>query len=885
MILTRWKPHFCIYSWLLICLLSTAAWSQEDALHWNNAPDLPPAPGETTQAGLAGAFAGVHQDVMIVAGGANFPDQLPWEGGQKKWWQTIYVLEKSDEGQYQWKDNVAQNLPQSLAYGVSVSLPEGVLCIGGNNQQGNSNQVFLLSWNQDSQSVDYKEYPVLPEGFQADAGARIGQQVWVHGVQNGENQLLSLDLTTRQWTVGSGCPGPARMFSVAAAQSNGNTECFYLFGGRYQTPDSVSILKDAYVFNPVQQQWSLIGNITTGQRSDISVMAGSAIATGANNILLLGGDAGDRFLKRFTLEKKIAQTQDTAARTTLHQQLTEKFVSHPGFSREVLKFHTVTNTFSRQADFPGLLPVTTKALTWNQNLFLISGEIKPGIRTSEVWTASLPQQVTTFGWLNYLVLLLYFGVLIVIGVYFSRRQQSTADYFKGGNRIPWWAAGLSLFGTSLSAITFMAIPAKTYATDWAYFFLQMTPLLTAPIIVSLYIPFFRRLNVNTAYEYLEKRFNYLTRVLGSLSFIIFQIGRVGIVLYLPSLALHVVTDINIAFCILAMGIISIIYTMIGGIEAVIWTDVVQVVVLLGGAIVCLVLILIQTEGGVPAFGEIAATNDKLNLFNFALDFRAPTFWVVVLGGFFANLISSGSDQTMVQRYLTTKDEAGAARSAWTFAWLAIPATLIFFGLGTALFVFYQQHPGRLSTELEMNDAILPWFIINELPAGVSGLIIAGLFSAAMSSLSSSMNSAATAFTSDFYQRFRQVSDQRELVVARWATLVFGILGTGFALMMASWSIQSLWDQFQLFIGLFAGGLGGLFLLGITTRRANGIGAVIGLILSGVLQYYLTRYTSLNVLLFTMTGFVSCFVFSYLFSLLFPAYSKNLKGLTIHTLYR
>ncbi len=876
------KYHF---GWLFIfCLVSHMVWSQEGSLEWDRVPDLPPPPGETEQAGLAGVFAGVHHNVMIVAGGANFPDKMPWEGGEKKWWNTLYILEKTAEGDFAWKNNIQDLLPVPLAYGVSISVEEGVLCIGGNNAEGNSEKVFLLSWHPASQTITYQEYPSLPQGFQADAGVKIGQQVWVHGIMDGKNHLLSFNLPDRTWQSWPGCPGPPRIFSVAAAQSNGETDCLYLFSGRSHSPDRVTILKDAYVFHPISKQWRQVGNISLADQRTLSVMAGSAVAAGANHILLIGGDEGNNFLTRLSLEKKWQAIQDSTQKALLHQQLTEEFTKHPGFRSEILAYHTLTHTYVSKGNFPGQLPVTTKALKWGNEIFLVSGEIRPGVRTPQVWKASLPQKVTHFGGLNYFVLFLYFGVLIVIGLYFSKRQQSTEDYFKGGNRIPWWAAGLSLFGTSLSAITFMAIPAKTFATDWAYFFLQMTPLLTAPLIVGLYIPFFRRLNVTTAYEYLEKRFNYLTRILGSLSFILFQIGRVGIVLYLPSLALHIVTDVNISFCILAMGVISIVYTMIGGIEAVIWTDVLQVVILLGGALLCLVMMISQTQGGFTGFSQIAADNDKWQLLNFAFDLKAPTFWVVVLGGFFANLIASGSDQTMVQRYLTTKDEKGAAKSAWTFAWMAIPATLLFFGLGTALFVFYQQYPGKLNAGIEINDAILPWYIVNELPAGVSGLIIAGLFSAAMSSLSSSMNSAATAFTADFYLRFRQVSDRQQLKIAQWATLLFGLVGTGFALMMATWSIQSLWDQFQLFIGLFAGGLGGLFLLGITTRKANGVGAVVGLLISGLLQYYLSRHTSMHVLLFTVTGFVSCFLVSFLVSLLFPMFQKDIKGLTIFTIY-
>lgn len=172
-------------------------------------------------------------------------------------------------------------------------------------------------------------------------------------------------------------------------------------------------------------------------------------------------------------------------------------------------------------------------------------------------------------------------ISVLIGLYFSRKQRSTEDYFTGGGRIPWWASGLSVFGTLLSAITFMAIPAKAFITDWSYFMLNMTAILITPVIAYIFIPYFAKLRISTAYEFLENRFNYTARALGSLSFILFQLGRIGIVLLLPSLAVSIVTGIPVEACILLMGILCIIYTAFGGIEAVIWTDVMQVIVLMG----------------------------------------------------------------------------------------------------------------------------------------------------------------------------------------------------------------------------------------------------------------------------------------------------------------
>ena len=398
--------------------------------------------------------------------------------------------------------------------------------------------------------------------------------------------------------------------------------------------------------------------------------------------------------------------------------------------------------------------------------------------------------------------------------------------------------------------------------------LNMTIFLVAPLIVFVFIPFYRRMNITTAYEYLEARFSLAVRLIGSLSFILFQVGRMGVVLFLPSIALNIVTGIDIFLCIGVMGVISLIYTMMGGIEAVIWTDVMQVIVLLGGAVLSLSLIALSVDGGFSNIIETASAKGKFNVFDLTLSLKQPTLWVMLLGGSFASIATYGTDQTMVQRYLTTKTEKAAAKSVWTNAILAVPATLIFFSIGTALFVFYENYPSALNPAMQNNDAIFPWYIASQLPSGISGLLIAGIFSAAMSTLSSSMNSAATAYATDIHFRFGWNKNTEGLRIARIATLIIGITGILFAFAMATMDIKSLWDEFQKILGLVIGSLGGVFLLGLLTRRANYQGALIGIAASIVVQIFVGIYQPVHLTAYSATGVVSCFVAGYAGSMFF-----------------
>ncbi|MEX2568538.1 MAG: sodium/solute symporter [Cyclobacteriaceae bacterium] len=855
----------------------------EIQFNWQELPEMPPSSGHTAQKGLAGPFTGIHNGALIIAGGANFPESLPWEGGEKVFWDQIYILEKTDKGKYKWRVEKDLNLPKPMAYGVSISIPEGILCIGGNDADRSYQDVFLMQWDNQNKKVKFLQFPSLPRTLTAMSGAMVDSKIFLTGGQESMLNPIStrnfweLDLKNRQdpgtfhWKELEPWPGPPRIYPITVAQSNGLDNCLYLLSGRDIGPEkTTNVLKDAYSYNPKSEQWIYLGSVLTEPGNPRSVQAGTAVPSGANHILVFGGDGGELFLRLESLEDSL----------NIKRDLLE---NHPGFSKEILAYNTITNTWTKLSDSLKISQVTTNALIWDGEIVIPTGEIRPGVRTPKILVTQNIKQKGGFGWINYSVLGLYLLCLVGMGFYFSKKETTTDEYFKAGGRIPWWAAGISIFGTQLSAITFMAIPAKTYATNWGYFTLNMTIILVAPVIVYLFLPFFRRLHITTAYEYLEKRFNLAVRLLGSFMFILLQFGRIGIVLFLPSLALSVVTGIDVVYCILIMGILSTVYTVLGGIEAVIWTDVVQVIILLFGAVLCLFLIAFQTEDGIGKIVNLAIENNKFQIFDFTFDLSTPTFWVVLFGGLGTNIISYGSDQTTIQRYLTTKDERSAARGIWGSALLTIPATLIFFSIGTLLYAFFRENPQLMDFTLSNTDAIFPFYIVSQLPQGMAGLMIAAIFAAAMSSLDSSMNSIASVVTTDFYKRFSPLAGEQSFMnMARLTTVIVGLAGTGFALIMAGWDIKSLWDQLNTFIGLFAGGLGGLFLLGICSTRANGYGAVIGLLASGVIQFLVKDFSTLSFLLYAFTGIVACFSIGYIASLLvFPKKEKSIEGLTLY----
>jgi solute:Na+ symporter, SSS family len=852
---------------LFSALLLGAPSSVAQVFSWSELPPLP------DPIGFAGPFVGVSGDSLIVAGGANFPDGRPWDGAPKIWHDRIFVLDDPG-GVWRVAD---ERLPRPLAYGVSVTWRDAVICVGGGNATEHLAECFAIRKGEAGLAIE--DLPSLPFSAAFASGALLGDVLYVTGgidrpgATECLGSFLALDLAVpplrRAWSILESWPGPGRFLSISGAQDRS----LFLFGGVQLTADENGTpsrvrpyLSDGYRFTPrpgeLEGEWTPIAALPR----PVAAAPSPAVALGDSHLVVFSGDDG----------------------SNLGADLRDQ---HPGFTDFVLVYHSITDTWIGGGAWPRKLdpavstwpPVTTTTTWWRDRLIVPSGEIRPGVRTPRILAATPIAPEPSFGAINYAVLVVYLAALVAMGFYFSKREKTTGDFFLGGQRVPWWAAGISIFGTQLSAITFLALPAKTYATDWLYFIQNLGIIAIAPIVVWMYLPFFRRLNLTTAYEYLELRFNLAIHLFGACSFIVFQLARMGVVMLLPALALTAVTGMDITTCIVVMGVLSTLYTVLGGIEAVIWTDVLQVAVLFGGAVIAVGIAISGIDGGFGAVLETANAHEKLRLAHFSWDWTGPALVVILLGSVFNNLVPYTSDQAVVQRYLTTRDEKRAAGAIWVGALLSFPASVLFFGVGTVLFAFYRQFPERLDA-LAPTDQIFAWFIVNELPVGISGLLIAGVFAAAMSSLDSSMNSIAAVVTTDLHRRFSPDRDDAHyLRVARWTTVVLGVVGTGAAIAMSQFGFRSLWDQFLGYIGLLGGTMAGLFALGIFCRRANSSGALVGAVAGIAALVYVKTMTHVSVLAYAAVGMVTCFVVGYLASLLFPDGRKDLRGLTLSTM--
>lgn len=881
---------------VLICLLvgllfSYAASAQNEGdniINWSSEKEIP------NDLGYNGSFIGVHNDALIIAGGANFPGQSVWDGGQKVWSDVVYVLAENGN----WNTQKVK-LSRPLAYGLAINTTNGVLCIGGSNSEGIYNEVFLLKWNKNTHKIEVENLPPLPTPLAYMGGDRIGDFVYVVGGQveaDGAATTSFLSLNMRmdsyQWKVLNNFHGKPRNHPVVVAQSNGHEDCLYVFSGTNYNPKAFvthEMLYDVYEYHPYKNEWKEKGQIPSNNTPDVKggfIGAAPSLKIGDSHIMVFGGAGGENqpLFKRLQIVREINQlenlgesTNEVKAKIDLLKSEEKKLIQETSFSKTIWAYHTITDTWRKAGELSSGSQVVTKALKWNDNIIIPGGEIRPGVRTSTVLKGSLKPHQVDFGMANYITLVAYLVIMIFVGWYFSRKNKTTNDFFLAGGRIPWWAAGLSIYATMLSAITYLSQTALSYSFDWQVYLGYFAILLVTPVVIVFYLPFFRKLNITTAYEYLEKRFNVVVRMFGSTSFVLFQLVRMGIVVYLPALALSTVVGINIYMAISIMGVLAILYTYMGGMEAVIWTDVIQVIVLIGGLVVGLVYIALE-GGGVSYIFKTAYADGKLQMVDWRFSFTEVVTWSLFLGSFALTLVPYTTDQAVVQRYMTTSSEKESKKSIWLNAIISIPAGLLIFTMGTFLYVYFKEHPEFLNVAMQ-NDSVFPLFIANHLPSGVAGLIIAGIFSASMSSLDSSMHSVSTVITVDYFKRFSTTySEENGFKIARYTTIVVGVFGTLVACLMAAFPVKSLFFLFQEVIGLLGSAMAGVFILGIFVKKSNWIGALLGA-LSCILVLVFVKYnTSINFYIYPLIAIPVCVVGGTLFSVIIPVKSKDIQGL-------
>ncbi len=512
------------------------------------------------------------------------------------------------------------------------------------------------------------------------------------------------------------------------------------------------------------------------------------------------------------------------------------------------------------------------------------------------------------------VLAVYFAGVTLLGLYFARRANTTEGYFVGNRAYPGWLIGISMYGAAISSITFVAYPADAYKT--AYLRLLICLMLPIGVLIAskFFVPFFRRGKITSAFQYLEGRYGPKTRLYAATVFIIAQCIRLSVIQFLVAMLMHELTGWDVPVCILLGGVVTAFYTIRGGIEAVIWTDFLQSVILAGGGLLILAVILMKLPGGLGQvisvaaadgkfmFGDLDLTDGRLHPAPWHPSFSEKTIFMMLLIGLFTWLTEYSCNQEVVQKYCTARTANDARRAMWICCWCCVPTWAYFMFLGTSLYVFYKVVPdpaaAAMLTGAQKAEGILPHFMTTQLPPGISGIVIAAVLAAAMSSMSSAMNSISAVAITDIYHRHmvKNAEDRHYVLAAKWVTFVSSIIMIGGAYLLAFSETKTLQHFSTEFAAIIAGGLLGLYMLGFFTTRGDGravfagifltvaFSAVISLatmdLLPGnlsemILRHFDAYYTG-------VVGNIVMFLTGYLFASLLPHHPRDLTNLTVYT---
>lgn len=439
------------------------------------------------------------------------------------------------------------------------------------------------------------------------------------------------------------------------------------------------------------------------------------------------------------------------------------------------------------------------------------------------------------------ILVVYLGAVLFAGLKFSKKEMEGKEFFKGDGTIPWWVTSVSIFATLLSPISFLSLVGNSYAGTWILWFAQLGMIIAIPIAIKFFLPIYSRLDIDTAYDYLQRRFNSKgLRILGAIMFIIYQIGRMSIIMYLPSIVLAELTGINVILLIVLMGVIAIIYSYTGGLKSVLWTDFIQGSVLIVGVVFALIYLLASIDGGVGrvfaefANGKFLADNEVI----FDPIIIRNSVFIIFVGAGLNTCSSYVSSQDIVQRFTTTTDVKKLNKMMFTNGFLSMFIATVFYLIGTALYVFYGQNPELAQTAQQ--DQIFASYITYQLPVGITGIILAAIYAASQSTLSTGLNSVATSWTLDVQTIIskKELDFKTQTRIAQFISLGVGIVAIVVAIVLSQSEIKSAYEWFNSFMGLVLGVLAGTFALGAFTKKATSIGAYVAFVVAAILVVYL-----------------------------------------------
>ena len=487
--------------------------------------------------------------------------------------------------------------------------------------------------------------------------------------------------------------------------------------------------------------------------------------------------------------------------------------------------------------------------------------------------------------IDLIIFFVFTGGIVLLGASFYSRKATADDFTSAGRSLPGWVVGMSIFSTYVSSISYLGYPGKAFDANWNAFVFSLSIPIASWAAAKWFVPFYRKQTSVSAYSFLEERFGLWARWYASACYLLTQIARIGTIVYLLALPMNLLLGWDIRVVIVVTSVAIIFYSMLGGVKGVIWADAIQGFIMIGGAVICLFILWFSYPGGPVESLRVAWLADKFSLGSFSLStLSESTFWVCLIYGIFTNLQNYGIDQNYVQRYHAAKSDSEARFSALFGGYLFIPVSAVFFLIGTALWSYYNASlPFREGLGVGFKgDEVFPYFIVNVLPTGLTGLLVASIFAAGMSTVSTSITSGATVVLCDFYQKIKMKSDagrpsspsgrSGEVSFLRLSSIIIGLLGMTVALALVD--VDSILDSWWKLSSIFSGGMLGLFLLGFFSQKVRNVDAAIGVVCGFLVIAWISLGNSgIHEYLAIVFGTITIFLVGFLLAKQFHGKSK------------
>ena len=728
--------------------------------------------------------------------------------------------------------------------GAVASGGEWIYQVGGEERAGASKAVSRLRHTPDLMSVDWEYLPDLPSARKGGSAVVYSDTLYfvsesdsdAEGTRS-EAEIWALSLKNPQGWDTLPLPETGSLESPLLVVQRFQKECRLYLIDRLNGREPLRV----FLFDEQGARWL----DHTPDEANLNGGADAAAAIGFNHILIIPSNASDS-----------------------RGRITEEIF---------LTYHTITQTWSPLSRHDALDFAPRRLIsTGNAARVVAIGQTDriPDLATLEVVTPGSGVHP-----IDFLVVLVYLGALVLVAYYCAKRNKNTDDYFRAGKRIPSWASALSIIATSLSAISVMAVPALVYATNWNYYLFQVHHMLGIFVAGFIAVPLFYGLNIITYQEFVARRYGELIRVIGSVYSLFPLILTSGAIILLPSMLISGVTGMNLDLAIIIMGIMATAYTIAGGLEAVIWTDVVQLIVFVGGAFLSVVVIAFNIDINLADGVSLLYREGKLDLANFQFTLQDITLWGILLALPTTVLTAIGS-QDVIQRFVCNPNVNEAKKSVRLQFVYCIFIFLFFYTFGSALFVFYHSDPSRIPIPMGRSEEIVPIFIVRELPLGISGLLLAAIFAATMSTIDSRIHSGATILIRNLYLPYvKAANDHDAFRYARWLVGILGVFITLSAIAFNRFAVQSVFELFFDIIAVLSAGYGSI-LLAIFTKKANQTGALIAWGLTIILNICTKFILGYHFIVVGIISFFASIVLAYGFSLLFPERRpRDLTGLT------